>query len=244
MSDEPRAALTRVGPWHVWAPPREEAGAHGLVRSHESELRRLLCAPEPRGQAAGVAFATRPPIHLRPVRHGGWLGPLWRGRVLGPGRCLAELRSTRTLPARGAPVPEARFVLGLRAKPGWYLGFATTRIQNSRNGLELVRDGEAALESALPHLAQAVRDFHEKGGRHADLHLGNLVCHEAGPAWVIDLDRGRADDAPCPLGRRERELRRLRRSFDKAGARAHWKHFVSLYAGDEAALTPLAQHVG
>ena len=35
-----------------------------------------------------------------------------------------------------------------------------------------------------------IRSFHDAGGRHADLHLGNLLVSSAGDALsVIDLDR-------------------------------------------------------
>jgi Ser/Thr protein kinase RdoA (MazF antagonist) len=62
-----------------------------------------------------------------------------------------------------------------------------------------------------------VRRFHDAGGRHADLHVANLLLRghpDAPEVLVIDLDKARAEPVPDPR-RRMRELARLYRSLHK-----------------------------
>jgi tRNA A-37 threonylcarbamoyl transferase component Bud32 len=64
-----------------------------------------------------------------------------------------------------------------------------------------------------------VRSFHEAGGRHADLHVKNLLLRSRDgelEVFVIDLDKAHAG-APPDARRRMRELARLYRSLLKRG---------------------------
>ena len=176
-----------------------------------------------RGRTATAFFALRDGarVWLRPVRHGGLLAPLWGSNLLGLGRPLRELRVCAALRARGAPVPRALFVVGQRRGPFWSAVLGTSYERDTRDGLSLLTAGmePAALAAATRAAARAVRRFHDAGGRHADLHLGNLLfrARDTGfEALVIDLDRGHAG-APPDASRRMRELMRLYRSLVKRG---------------------------
>jgi hypothetical protein len=186
----------------------------------------LMAHPDSRSDAEGrhataaVALPGRSErIHLRPVRHGGWLGPLWRGRVLGLARPTRELFATEALRARGAPVPRAVLVAGWRSGPLWSAVFGTLHEEQALDGLAwLQRDPDDARIAACAAAAgRAVRAFHDAGGHHADLHLKNLLVHEREDACdvlVIDLDGARSGAPPDPA-RRMRELMRLYRSLVK-----------------------------
>jgi 3-deoxy-D-manno-octulosonic acid kinase len=221
------------------------ADARALLEPGEL-ARRLADASGARGRAATALLRARDGscALLRPVRHGGLLAPLWGERLLGLGRALRELRVAAELHARGAPVSRPLLVVGVRRGLFWHAALATAYEQDARDGLALLaaEPPRARLASALDAAARAVRHFHDAGGHHADLHLGNLLFREgerACEALVIDLDGARAG-APPGAPRRMRELMRLYRSAGKRGQLARigargCARFLSAYcAGDRA----------
>jgi tRNA A-37 threonylcarbamoyl transferase component Bud32 len=197
-----------------------------------------LGLPEPRAAsrllAAGAAAAGRtstavvalpgraPRLHLRPLRHGGLLGGLRRGALLGMRRPIRELAATAKLRRAGAPVPEPVLVAGWRLRgPFWSAVVGTLHLEQSLDGVALLRSDSSPgrLLRAAAAAGRAVRSFHDAGGRHADLHVKNLVFREgaaATEAWVVDLDKARASQAPGAR-RRAVELMRLYRSLVKRG---------------------------
>jgi 3-deoxy-D-manno-octulosonic acid kinase len=188
--------------------------------------RALAATTGAQGRAATALYAPGDGsrVLLRPVRHGGLLAPLWGAHRLGLGRPLRELRVCAALRARGAPVPRALFVVGHRRGLLWSAVLGTSYESGARDGLSLLasRPEQRALAAATRAAARAVRRFHDAGGRHADLHLGNLLIREEGgvfDALVIDLDRGDVG-APPRAPRRMRELMRLYRSILKRGFEA------------------------
>jgi 3-deoxy-D-manno-octulosonic acid kinase len=223
----------------------ESARALGLP-AREAVAALLASAPFGHGRAgtARVALPGRSErLHLRPVRHGGWLAPVWRDRLAGLARPIAELHVTEALRARGAPVPRAVLVAGYRAAPLWQAVLGTLVIEAACDGVAwLASDpAEPELVAVAEAAGHAVRRFHDAGGRHADLHVKNLLVQAGSEprVFVIDLDKGCAGDPPLAR-RRMRELMRLRRSFVKrglleqvgqAGRRAFFRAYVR---GDEA----------
>ncbi|HZO10436.1 MAG TPA: lipopolysaccharide kinase InaA family protein, partial [Myxococcota bacterium] len=99
---------------------------------------------------------------------------------------------------------------------------------------------------------RALRRFHDAGGRHPDLHAGNLLLRETAAgatALFVDLDRARCGAPPGP-GARFAELARLHRSLEKrglggcAGPRAR-AAFLGAYTGADRALRrALLRHLG
>jgi len=156
-------------------------------------------------------------LHVRRVLHGGWLAPLWRGRIAGLARVRRELALTLALHDAGAPVPAPAFVLAQRVGWSWRAVFCTVHVEGAIDGIHVLREG-GSLAAAARAAGTAVRDLHDRGARHADLHVGNLLVRSDADggcsAWVIDMDRARLD-APVGDRRRSRELRRLLRSLRK-----------------------------
>jgi 3-deoxy-D-manno-octulosonic acid kinase len=192
-------------------------------------------------------------LQLRAVRHGGLLGPLWGDRLLGLGRPLRELAANASLRERGAPVPRPVLVVGVRRGPLWSAAVGTLHEPDTRDGLALLASAPAARQaaSAAAAAARAVRRFHDAGGRHADLHLGNLLFRERSggcEALVIDLDKAQVGDPP-DAARRMRELMRLYRSLCKRGAPPGLRaraaaRFLSAYcAGDRRLRAALLAHL-
>lgn len=118
-------------------------------------------------------------------------------------------------------MPRAVLAAGHRHGLVWTAAVATVFEEDAEDAerfLARAPTGDEVLAAAAAAGA-AVRAFHDAGGRHADLHLGNLLLlHRAGvlEARVVDLDKARAGGPPSPT-RRMRELARLWRSAEKRG---------------------------
>lgn len=160
-------------------------------------------------------------LHLRPVLHGGALARAWGPRLLGLGRPISELRVSAALRAQGAPVPRPVLVFGWRASPLWSAVLATLHIEGACDGVAWLADTREAdaITAGASAAGHAIRHFHDVGGRHADLHVKNLLLRateDGVEAFVIDLDKARAGPGPTPK-RRMLELARLYRSLRKRG---------------------------
>ncbi len=193
-------------------------------------------------------------VHLRPVRHGGLLGPLWGGAILGVSRPTAELEVTARLLAAGAPVPRPVLVWAHRVVgPLWRAVFGTVHAEDARDGVAWLgaHSERAAIVRAARAVGTAVRRFHEAGGAHADLHAKNLLLRERDDALevlVIDLD-GASVGAPPPPARRMRELMRLVRGLHKrgfaerVGRRGLAAGFAAYCDGDRVLRRALLEHL-
>jgi len=239
-----------------------ESTRYLLVATAHAKAVSRLGLPEPRAARALLAAETGATgrahtavvalpggsahLHLRPVRHGGLLGDLWRGALLGLRRPIHELSATAELLNAGAPVPEPVLVAGWRVMgPFWSAIVGTVHLNDSVDGIALLTktSDRARLLRAAASAGRAVRRFHDAGGRHADLHVKNLLFRESAGAtetWVIDLDKARSSDPPNP-SRRMRELMRLYRSLvkrgllERVGARG-CARFLGAYVGRDRAL--------
>lgn len=207
----------------LWVNPRFDEPVHALDLLDPAARERAwrgATTEGGRGPAARLALAGGEALLLRRSLHGGALGPVLGDRWLTLRRPLAELRATSALRAAGAPVPTPVLALGWRnAGLIWHAAVGTVVEKNTvdaRAFLDAAPDPQAAGEAASV-AGLAVRRFHDAGGRHADLHLGNLLLR-TGPteprALVIDLDKARIV-GQVTAARRMRELMRLYRSVVK-----------------------------
>jgi tRNA A-37 threonylcarbamoyl transferase component Bud32 len=193
-------------------------------------------------------------LHLRPLRHGGVFGGLRRGALLGLRRPLRELAATARLHGAGAPVPEPVLVTGWRLRgPFWAAVVGTLHVAQSLDGVSLLDSdpSQVRLLRAAAAAGRAVRSFHDAGGRHADLHVKNLVFREgdaATEAWVVDLDKARASRVPGPR-RRAVELMRLyrsllkRRLLERVGERGCARFLAAYVSGDRVLRRALRSHL-
>ena len=182
-------------------------------------------------------------LHFRRALHGGLLAPLWREGIAGVARVRRQLQTTACLRGLGAPVPEAAFALAYQRGALWEAGLATVFEPDALDGVAfLARSPDASsLVHAAGAVGRAIRVFHDKGGRHPDLHIGNILVRQRRcetDALVIDLDGVELSTRPTKRRRRQ-ELQRLERSLRKrdlidsvsAEARAA---FCLAYAGEGA----------
>ncbi len=176
-----------------------------------------------RGRAASqvLDLPGRPErVHLRPLRHGGWWAPLWGTRIWGPGRAWRELSASGRLRKAGAPVPRPLLAVAVAASPGWQAAVGHVHLESHQDGLAWLREipSDQALARGAAAAGRAVRRFHDSGGRHPDLHAGNLLIERGTPdaVHVVDLDGVRVGAPPSPR-QRMAELMRLERSLRKHG---------------------------
>lgn len=209
----------------LWVNPRFDEAVRALHLLDPAARERAWHGP---AYGGGRGTAVRLPLQgdgsllLRRVLHGGLLGPLLGDRWLTLRRPLAELRVTSTLRAAGAPVPTPVLALGWRGTGRLWQAAVGTVVeedtQDARAFLEATREPRALREAASA-AGLAVRRFHDAGGQHADLHLGNLLLGTAPGGLrvvVIDLDKARLVER-VDAARRMQELARLYRSLVKQG---------------------------
>ena len=247
---------------------RHEAGARRLWVARDWEqavlplglleaggcARLLAEARGPRGRSATAVVPVpgrAEQLHLRAVRHGGWLAPLWGDRLLGAARPVAELRVTCALREAGAPVPEPVLALAeRRAGPFVRAAVATVHEPDTVDGIALLEAEPSAADAhlALVAAAQAVRAFHDAGGRHLDLHLGNLLFRASAECLVIDLDKARRV-RQVRASARMSELMRLYRSLARRDLLRRLgpdpcDRFLAAYtAGDSSLRSALLHHL-
>lgn len=218
---------------------------------------RLAEASDPRGRAP-IAVVAVPPrserVALRGLRRGGWLGPVLGARLAGPARPFRELVATARLRAAGAPVPRPLFALAWRHGITWNAALGTVFFEDAIDAAALLAQtpSRERLRVAIRAAGRALRRFHDAGGSHPDLHLGNLLVRERGAApevLIIDLDGAAAEPVPAPA-QRMAQLMRLHRSlhkrglWDAAGGNRASLCFLHAYvAGDRALRAELLSHL-
>ncbi len=184
-------------------------------------------------------------IALRRLVHGGLLGPLLGRAYLGTGRATREIAVTAELHAAGAPVPRPVLAAAERLVAAWFsLAVGTVYEEGTRDGLSWLESDPAPdhLLAVARAAGRGVRAFHDAGGRHADLHVKNLLVREGTPPeiLVIDLDRARVTPGLTP-GERMAQIMRLFRSLLKrevlgrVGSRGV-ATFFGAYCGEDRAL--------
>ncbi len=208
-----------------WRVPLEAAGLLDprRVRMRLAEARgRPRATPRGRAPIAVVAVAGRGErIALRGLQRGGWLGTLLGARLVGPGRPFRELDTTARLHGVGAPVPRPVFALAWQRGLAWNAAIGTVFVEHAIDAGAWLARGPSRdrLHAGLHAAGQALRRFHDAGGSHPDLHVGNLLVRETSGTpeiLVIDLDLAHVGAAPSPA-RRLRQLMRLHRSLHKRG---------------------------
>jgi 3-deoxy-D-manno-octulosonic acid kinase len=138
-----------------------------------------------------------------------------------PPRPFAELVCTETARQRGVPTVEVLAAGVEWTTFGLYRGtFITCEAAGFVNVWEWLHGQITGEErkAGIEAVARAVAHLHRAGIAHADLNLTNILIRtvaETAEVLLIDFDRARVFPGPLPRSRRERNLRRLRRSLAK-----------------------------
>lgn len=184
---------------------------------------RLLEQRDPvvaRGATARLALPSGARLVLKRLCRGGWVGPLWRDRFLGPRRLLENLRLPLEALSRGLATPRPVALLVVEGPSRLFRGWlAVEEITDARDLAARFVSASPPTRAGLGRVMSLVRRMHDVGLEHRDLNLGNLLVRDEaggdGAAYVIDLDGARLHERPLPFARRQRALRRLERSCVK-----------------------------
>lgn len=205
---------------------------------------------------------------LRPYRRGGLPGRLVRSRYLFGDRAFRELILTERLHRAALPVPEPLAALQERRLPGYRAALLTRRVPGVSSLADLLRgsggetdggDAEAAgrdrpgpepvgrdrphrsrVKSWLRRTGSSLGRLHAAGAWHADPSAGNFLLDGAdeAEAVVLDWDRGRLLPPPLPRPLTRLNLRRLRRSLRKLGARGALEAWPALEEAHARSMDP------
>lgn len=179
---------------------------------------------------------------LRHYRRGGLVARLsedaylWRG--LRATRAVREWELLVWMRARGLPVPEP-VAVRVQRRGGWYRAdIITVRIRHTETLMARLAAGGLPV-AAWAAVGATIGRFHAAGVFHADLNAANILLDEEGGVYLIDFDRARRR-RPAP-GWQGANLRRLRRSLDKAAAQgklhfaeSDWQALVAAWQGTVA----------
>jgi tRNA A-37 threonylcarbamoyl transferase component Bud32 len=248
--------LTSPGHYMLVA-ERFERSVSDLRLLEPGGLQRVLANPTgPRGRCSTAVVAlpgSHLSLHLRPFRHGGWLGGLRGHGLASLERPVAELRTTLALAAAGAPVPAPALVAAHRVGRWWSVTLGTLFEEGAIDAAAWLASNPSRRRvlRAAAVAGSAIRRFHDAGGCHRDLHIGNLLVRENGEETeviVVDLDRASLASSVRPA-RRMRELMRLYRSLVKwhwteaIGARGYSRFLASYTRGDRRLRDQLLSHL-
>lgn len=174
------------------------------------------------GGRGGVLFVDAPigGCALRHYHRGGLIAQLSRDNYLWLGaertRAFREFRLLATLADAGLPVPAPVAARYRRHGLRYRADLLTRRIDGVEPLSARIRSQRLDAELATRVGATLAR-FHARGVWHADLNAHNILVDAAGKVWLLDFDRGRLRKPQLVWQRAN--LVRLRRSFDKLGAR-------------------------
>src|SRR3989304_3674386 len=161
---------------------------------------------------------------IRDYRHGGLLGKLFGGVFLNGNRPLKELFTSETASQRGVPSAE---VIAIAKRRLWGLFYKAKFISKEIDGavdmVEFLKKSSPEFiqtykKPVIFALVKLIRNMHEAGIYHADLHLKNVLLKKDSTgkftAYIIDLDKSVVLDK-LDIQQRIRNLLRLDRSLEK-----------------------------
>ncbi|MBX3699967.1 MAG: 3-deoxy-D-manno-octulosonic acid kinase [Dokdonella sp.] len=174
------------------------------------------------GGRGGTLFVDTPlgACALRHYRRGGLMTRFTRDSYAWFGaertRAFREFRLLAALADAGLPVP-APVAARYRRRGLRYRADLLTRRIEAVEPLAARMTAQRLDEALARAVGATLARFHARGVWHADLNASNILVGSDGTIWLLDFDRGRLRKPQLVWQRAN--LVRLRRSFDKLGAR-------------------------
>lgn len=203
------------------------------------------------GGRGGVAFVDTPAGHcvLRHYRRGGLAAHMIADSYVWTGarrtRSFREFHLLDHLVAAGLPAPAPVAARYARSGMHYRADLIVRRIPSTETLADRLAHG--ALDATLAERVGAtIARFHSMGVCHADLNAHNILLDARGHVSLIDFDRGSLRKPAWSW--QQGNLARLRRSFDKLGAKKRmldfdvrfWHPLLSGYHATLAGRAPAA----
>lgn len=152
---------------------------------------------------------------IRHFRRGGFVRHFLSDVYLADNRALKELTLHWALFQEGLPAPEPLGACWQRIGPFYRGWIATRRVEAVELGVFLQSAAKEEAARRCVRCGAIIRRLHELGVDHPDLQLGNILI-ASDCEYLIDFDKA-VRKRHLPDNARERNLRRLKRSFAKHG---------------------------
>ncbi len=178
--------------------------------------------PAGRGAVPVIALDEDEKLLVRKYRRGGIMRYLLRDRYIGSQRPFRELRITAAAAERGVPTATILAAVSMRATVFFYRGYLLSReLGGCLDVPEYIRASwqgmtEHEKEEVINDIADAVRLMHDRGIRHGDLNLKNILIDKTrrDRIFIIDWDKSVIKDRLHAKERRS-NIVRLCRSMKK-----------------------------
>jgi 3-deoxy-D-manno-octulosonic acid kinase len=155
-----------------------------------------------------------PDMVVRSLMHGGIFRHITGKRFLSPNRTIRELKVSAYLAAHGIRTPEILAVRLIKEGLFYTIDVVSGFIPNSKDLLvHFEKDQKDNLE-LLKKSGLLIRQVHDLGVYHTDLHIKNLLLDNSGNLWVLDLDKAYQCDL-LPEFMKQMNLKRFIRSIKK-----------------------------
>ncbi|MDO8141230.1 MAG: lipopolysaccharide kinase InaA family protein [Candidatus Brocadiales bacterium] len=161
---------------------------------------------------------------IRGYRHGGLLGKLFGGVFFNENRPLNEICISEIASQKGVPSAE---VIAITKRRLWGIfykaNFISKEISGALDIIQFLKESslnciQKSKKPVIFALVKLVRNMHDAGIYHADLHLKNILLKEGSSreftAYIIDLDKSVVLNK-LDIHQRIKNLLRLDRSLDK-----------------------------
>jgi tRNA A-37 threonylcarbamoyl transferase component Bud32 len=155
-----------------------------------------------------------PDMVVRTLMHGGVFRHITAKRFLSPNRTIRELKVSAYLAAHGLRTPEILAVRLIKAGLFYSIDVVSKFIPDSKDLLVHFEKGHTDSLELIKKSGSLIRQIHDLGVYHTDLHIKNLLMENSGNLWVLDLDKA-YQFALLPEFMKQMNLKRFMRSIIK-----------------------------
>jgi tRNA A-37 threonylcarbamoyl transferase component Bud32 len=155
-----------------------------------------------------------PDMVVRTIMHGGVFRHITGKRFLSPNRTIRELKVSAYLAAHGIRTPEILAVRLIKEGLFYSIDVVSKFIPDSKDLLVHFEKGHTDNLELIKISGLLIRQIHDLGVYHTDLHIKNLLLDSSGNLWVLDLDKA-YQFALMPEFMKQMNLKRFMRSIIK-----------------------------
>lgn len=201
-------------------PELKDLAFSDMTGPHTSQLRG-------RGQIRII----EPDLVVRTLMHGGLLRHVNEKKFLGPERSIREIEISEYLLANAVRTPRILGMIIRESGPLAEISVISALVPGSLDLLTWLETPHPECPDVLMQAGRLMRQIHDLGVYHADLHVKNMLLDSETLLWILDLDKAH-QFLSLPRFMKQMNLRRFIRSCRKwqKGGRIHlpenWQHHI------------------